>query len=80
MVIISLGNVITHLYFGLNAMLRATGNPYKSMYATIFSVMINVALAPVFIFVFGWGIRGAALATVTAQTTMLVWQIHVFYE
>ncbi len=78
MVIISLGNVITHLYFGLNAMLRATGNPYKSMYATIFSVIINVALAPVFIFIFGWGIRGAALATVTAQTTMLIWQIMHF--
>ena len=78
MVIISLGNVITHLYFGLNAMLRATGHPYKSMYATIFSVVINVALAPVFIFVFRWGIRGAALATVIAQTSMLLWQISHF--
>lgn len=78
MMIISLGNVITHLYFGLNAMLRATGNPYKSMYATIFSVVINVILAPIFIFVFKWGIRGAALATVTAQTSMLLWQIRHF--
>ncbi len=78
MVIISLGNVVTHMYFGLNAMLRATGNPKKSMYATIFTVIINVILAPLFIFVFGWGIRGAALATVTAQTTMLIWQIRHF--
>ena len=78
MVIISLGNVITHMYFGLNAMLRATGNPQKSMYATIFSVIINVILAPTFIFGFGWGIRGAALATVMAQTSMLIWQIRLF--
>ena len=78
MVIISLGNVVTHMYFGLNAMLRATGNPQKSMYATIFSVIINVILAPLFIFGFGWGIRGAALATVIAQSSMLIWQIRLF--
>lgn len=78
MVVISLGNVITHMYFGLNAMLRATGNPEKSMYATISTVIINVILAPLFIFGFGWGIRGAALATVIAQTSMLIWQIRFF--
>jgi putative MATE family efflux protein len=78
MVIISLGNVITHMYFGLNAMLRATGNPQKSMYAIIFSVIINVILAPLFIFGFGWGIRGAAIATISAQTIMLLWQIRHF--
>jgi len=78
MVVISLGNVITHLYFGLNAMLRATGNPKKSMYTTICSVIINIILAPVFIYGFGWGIRGAALATIIAQTSMLIWQIIIF--
>jgi len=78
MVIISTGNVITHLYYGLNAMLRATGHPRKSMYATIFSVVINIILAALFIFVFRWGIRGAALATVIAQTVMLAWQIIHF--
>jgi putative MATE family efflux protein len=78
MVIISLGNVITHMYFGLNAMLRATGNPQKSMYATISTVIINIILAPLFIFGFKWGIRGAALATVIAQTSVLIWQIKFF--
>lgn len=78
MVVLSLGNVITHLYFGLNAMLRATGNPKKSMYTTICSVIINIILAPVFIYGFGWGIRGAALATIIAQTSMLIWQIIIF--
>ncbi len=78
MVVISLCNIITHLYFGLNAMLRATGHPKKSMYTTLFSVLINIMLAPVFIFVFKWGIRGAALATMIAQTSMLMWQIIHF--
>jgi putative MATE family efflux protein len=80
MAIISLGNIVTHMYFGLNAMLRATGNPRRSMYATVFSVIINIILAPIFIFIFHWGIRGAALATVIAQTSMLVWQIRFFSD
>lgn len=78
MVVITLGNVVTHVYFGLNALLRATGNPRKSMMATIYSVIINIILTPLFIYVFNWGIRGAALATVIAQTVMLLWQIRFF--
>ncbi len=80
MVVITLGNVITHMYFGLNALLRASGNPLKSMYATIFSVIINCILAPLFIFGLGWGIRGAALATIIAQASMLTWQIRLFSD
>lgn len=80
MVVITLGNVITHMYFGLNALLRATGNPKKAMYSTLFSVIINIILTPLFIYGFGWGIRGAALATVIAQTIMLIWQIKLFSD
>jgi len=80
MFIITLGNVVTHMYFGLNSLMRASGNPKRSMYATIFSVMINVILAPLFIFGFGWGIRGAALATVIAQTSMMIWQLSYFMD
>ncbi len=80
MVVISLGNVVTHIYLGLNALLRATGNPRKAMYATISTVVINIILAPLFIFVFGWGIRGAALATVIAQIILLIWQIRFFSD
>jgi putative MATE family efflux protein len=78
MIVISLGNVITHLYFGQNAMLRATGNPKKSMYLTICSVIINIILAPLFIYGFKWGIQGAALATIIAQASMLIVQIKIF--
>ena len=67
MQVILLGNVVTHLYLGLNAVLRASGHPQKAMMATITTVIINVLLAPLFIFVFGLGVRGAAIATVISQ-------------
>jgi putative MATE family efflux protein len=78
MLVILLGNVVTHMYYGLNAMLRSTGRPEKAMYATLYSVLINVILNPLFIFVFKWGIEGSALATVISQTVMLIWQIKIF--
>ncbi len=67
MQIILLGNICTHIYLGLNNVIRASGYPHKAMLITLMTVGINVALAPLFIFVFEWGIRGAALATVAAQ-------------
>ena len=78
MVVILLGNVITHMYFGLNALLRASGHPKISMYTTLISVLINLILTPIFIYKFDWGIRGAALATVISQTLMLLWQFKIF--
>ena len=77
MTIILLGNVVTHMYLGLNSVLRASGHPRKSMYATINTVVINTILDPLFIFGFGWGIRGAAIATVLAQVISLVWQLRI---
>ena len=78
MTVILVGNVVTHLYLGLNALLRSTNRPEKAMRATIGTVVVNCLLAPLFIFVFDWGIRGAAMATVTAQLVMLLWQIRLF--
>lgn len=78
MSIILVGNVVTHLYLGLNAMLRSTNRPQKAMYATFGTVLLNCLFAPLFIFVFGWGIRGAALATISAQFIMLLWQLRLF--
>lgn len=78
MVVILLGNVVTHMYLGLNAMLRSTGRPQKAMYATLCSVLINVILNPLFIFVFKWGIQGSAFATIISQIVMLIWQINIF--
>ena len=78
MVIILCGNVITHMFMGLNAMLRSAGSPRKAMYATIFAVLINIVLNPLFIFVFEWGIKGSAYATVIAQIVVLMWQLKLF--
>ena len=80
MEVILIGNIFSHSYFALNAVLRASGQPRKAMIATIFTVLINIVLAPIFIFYFGWGIRGAATATVTAQFIALLWQIHYFTD
>jgi putative MATE family efflux protein len=80
MIIIMGGNVVTHLYFGLNALLRSSGHPKKAMMATIFSVLINIVLNPFFIFVLKLGIRGSALATVISQIVVLCWQIHIFND
>ena len=78
MEIILLGNVVTHLYLGLNAVLRASGHPKQAMYATIATVAINTILAPIFIFMFDWGIRRAAIASVSAQVIALLWQLKQF--
>jgi len=78
MEIILCGNVITHLYFGLNALQRAAGKPQLSMYMTIFTVVLNAILDPIFIWPLGLGIRGAAYATVLSQLFALIWQVVMF--
>ena len=72
MKIILYGNIITHLYFGLNAAMRACGSPKKAMFLTIFTVVFNTMLDPLFIFVFDMGIAGAAWATVLAQFVAMI--------
>jgi putative MATE family efflux protein len=78
MQIILIGNVVTHLYLGLNNVLRASGAPKYSMYATLASVVINCILNPIFIFGMDWGIKGSAWATVISQVISLVWQLYYF--
>lgn len=78
MVPILIGNVLTHIYFGLNNMLRSSGHPTASMTATIVAVVLNIALDPVFIFVLDMGVRGAALATMISQAVAVMWQFTIF--
>ncbi|MBM6759332.1 MATE family efflux transporter [Bacteroides mediterraneensis] len=78
MITILLGNVITHMYLGLNSVLRSAGHPQKAMAATILTVVINTLLDPLFIYTFHMGIRGAAIATVLAQVISLCWLIKIF--
>lgn len=78
MEVILLGNIITHSYFGLNAILRAAGHPKIAMQCTMLAVLANVILDPLFIWGFEMGIRGAAWATILSQVISLIWQIQVF--
>jgi putative MATE family efflux protein len=78
MVVILLGNMVTHMYFGMNAVLRAAGKPRHAMYATLFTVGMNILLVVTFVWWLRWGIRGAALATITSQTMALCWQMWIF--
>ena len=80
MTVILLGNMVTHMYFGMNAVLRAAGKPRHAMYATLFTVAMNIVLVVLFVWWFRWGIRGAALATVTSQTMAMCWQMWLFSD
>ena len=78
MFILLLGNVITHLYLGLNAALRSASKPRAAMIATIVTVALNTILDPIFIWPLHMGIKGAAIATVIAQAAVLCWQLWQF--
>ena len=78
MEIILWGNIITHIYYGLNSMLRSVGHPRISMYATILAVALNVVLDPIFIFVMDMGVRGAALATILSQVVSVIVELIIF--
>lgn len=77
MEVILLGNVITHMYFGMNAVLRSASKPRQAMYATMFTVIINTLLDPLFIYTLDMGIRGAAIATILSQFLALCWQLKL---
>lgn len=72
------GTPASYLLIGLNNVMRATGYPTKAMITALISVVINIALCPIFIFVMDMGIRGAALATVCGQAVGAIWVIWHF--
>ncbi|MBD5254718.1 MAG: MATE family efflux transporter [Barnesiella sp.] len=78
MQIILYATPITYIFIGLNNIMRATGYPRKAMISALLSVGVNVILAPLFIFSFGWGIKGAAIATVCGQSVACVWVMFHF--
>lgn len=78
--VILYGNVITHLYFGLNSVIRSSGNPRLAMGLTLFTVISNALLDPLFIYVFGMGIQGAAWATVLCQVLALGYTLWYFLD
>lgn len=79
MQIILAGMIVTHMYLGLNEVLRASGYPRKAMAVMLTAVGVNCLLNPLFIFVFEWGVRGAACATVLAQATAPTISLRHFF-
>lgn len=80
MQVIILGTPVSYTMIGLNNVMRATGYPKKAMLTSMVTVVINIMLAPIFIFHFGWGMRGAALATLIAQFVGMVWVVSHFCQ
>ncbi len=80
MTIILAGNMFTHLYFGFNGLIRAAGKPKVAMGLTLFTVISNAILDPIFIFGLDMGIRGAALATVICQLAALAYTVWFFFD
>lgn len=78
MQVILAGNVFSHMYFGMNAILRAASKPRMAMFATIFTVIMNILFDIVFILWLHWGIKGAAFATIISQVIALCWQMKLF--
>ena len=80
MFIILAGNVFTHLYHGFNGLIRSSGHPKTAMGLTLFTVISNAILDPIFIFTLGMGIRGAALATILCQLVALGYTFRFFAD
>ena len=76
--IIVLGTIFQVLGFGLNALIRGEGNPRIAMFTLLIGVLLNVVLAPLFIFGLHWGMKGAASATVLSQAVSAVWVLYYF--
>lgn len=78
MQIILAGNIITHTFLGMNDQIRATGNPKRAMAGQLIAVIVNIILDAIFILGLGWGMRGAALATILGQVCAWLFQFRFF--
>lgn len=64
----------------MNPVIRADGNPKFAMFSTVAGALINIILDPIFIFIFGWGMTGAAIATVIGQAATAVLAIVYLFR
>lgn len=72
------GNIFLTMCFNFNSMMRASGYPTKAMYTMLIGVVANIIIAPIFIFVLEWGIKGAAIATIISMFIGLCFVMHHF--
>ena len=78
MQIIFFGTIFNMLSFGLNHSIRSDGSPKVAMLSMLIGAGTNIILDPIFIFVFGMGVRGAAIATVISQIVSAIWILYYF--
>lgn len=70
-----LGTIFVLLALGLNSFIIAQGNTTTAMISVLIGAICNIILDPIFIFIFSWGIRGAAIATIISQGITSIWII-----
>jgi len=76
--IILYGGIFAAMSPGINHFIRSDGHPRTSMFTQLLGAGLNIILDPIFIFVFGWGIAGAAWATIISQFVSFVWVMFYF--
>ena len=74
--IYSLGTVFVQMTLGMNAYITAQGFTSVSMKTVVIGAVLNIILDPIFIFVFGMGVQGAALATILSQAVSCIWVLR----
>lgn len=78
MLVLMLTCPLTFSFMNLNHVMRASGYPYKAMYSLLISMVVNIACAHLFVYVLGWGMTGAALATTAGQGVGMLWVLAHF--
>lgn len=77
-VIILFGTIFNTVAFSLNHCIRAEGNPKRAASTMLVGAVLNTILDPIFIFTFGMGVKGAALATIISQAVSAAWVLSYF--
>lgn len=76
--IILCGTIFQMIEMGMNNFIRGEGNPKVAMITMLIGAVLNTILDPIFIFVFDWGIKGAALATIMSMAVSAIWVMYYF--
>ncbi|HYE09831.1 MAG TPA: MATE family efflux transporter [Patescibacteria group bacterium] len=76
--IILFGAIFQSVGMGMNNFIRSEGNPKIAMVTMLIGAILNTILDPLFIFVFNWGIAGAAYATILSQAVSAIWVLYHF--
>lgn len=77
--IYALGSLFVQLTLGMNTFITAQGFTKISMVSVLIGAACNIALDPIFIFGFGMGVKGAALATILSQAISCIWVMSFLY-